>query len=138
MLEVFAGIISGTISGTGMGGGTILILILSTFVGIEQHMAQATNLVFFVPTAIAAIITTMKEKLVNWKIGIAVALTGIIGAVLGAKISVNMNVNKLRKNFGIFLIIITIYEIYSLVKEYKINKKMHNKKEEDTIYKERR
>lgn len=131
MLEFFTGIISGTISGTGMGGGTILILILSVFMDIEQHIAQATNLVFFVPTAIAAIITTMKEKLINWKIGITVAVTGIIGAIFGAKISVKMDVNQLKRYFGIFLIIITIYEIYSLIKEYKINKKTHNKTEEE-------
>lgn len=122
MLEFFTGLISGTVSGTGMGGGTILILILSVFMGIDQHVAQATNLVFFVPTSIAAIITTIKEKLINWKIGIVVAISGVIGAIFGAKISVNMEVNHLKKYFGIFLIIITIYEIYSLIKQY-INEK---------------
>ena len=55
MIEVLIGLISGIISGTGMGGGTILILLLSIFMGLDQHVAQATNLVFFVPTAIAAI-----------------------------------------------------------------------------------
>ena len=122
MLEFFTGLISGTVSGTGMGGGTILILILSVFMGINQHIAQATNLVFFVPTSIAAIITTMKEKLINWKIGITVAVSGIVGAIFGAKISVNMEVNHLKKYFGVFLITITIYEIYSLIKQY-INEK---------------
>lgn len=127
MLEIFTGLISGTISGTGMGGGTILILILSVFMGVEQHTAQATNLVFFVPTSIAAIFTTIREKLINWKIGVPVAISGIIGAIIGAKISIRMNVDKLKKYFGIFLIVITIYEIYSLVKKYKIDKKRHNK-----------
>lgn len=127
MLEFFTGLISGTVSGTGMGGGTILILILSVFIGINQHIAQATNLVFFVPTSITAIITTIKEKLINWKIGIPVAIAGIIGAIIGAKISVKMNVDKLKKYFGIFLIIITIYEIYSLIKQYKKDKKNNNK-----------
>lgn len=122
MLEFFTGIISGTVSGTGMGGGTILILILSVFMGVEQHTAQATNLVFFIPTSIAAIITTIKEKLINWKIGITVAISGIIGAIFGAKISIGLNVNRLKKYFGIFLIIITIYEIYSLIKTYKNDK----------------
>ena len=122
MLEILTGIISGTVSGTGMGGGTILILILSIFMGIDQHVAQATNLVFFVPTSITAIITTIKEKLINWKVGIPVALSGIIGAIFGAKISVNMNVSYLKKYFGIFLILITIYEIYSLIKTYKKDK----------------
>ena len=129
MLEFFTGVISGTVSGTGMGGGTILILILSVFMGIDQHVAQGANLIFFVPTSISAIITTFKEKLINWKIGVPVAISGIIGAIIGAKISVNMDVNRLKRYFGIFLILITIYEIYSLIKQYKINKKSNNKKE---------
>lgn len=123
MLEFFTGIISGTVSGTGMGGGTILILILSVFMGIDQHVAQATNLVFFVPTSITAIITTIKDKLINWKTGVAVAIAGVIGAIFGARISVRMDVNNLKKYFGIFLILITIYEIYSLIKQYIFEKK---------------
>ena len=82
MWEVITGIISGTISGTGMGGGTILILVLSIFLGIEQHTAQATNLVFFVPTSISAIIVSIKSKLIEWKVGITIAIAGIIGAVI--------------------------------------------------------
>ena len=127
MLEILTGIISGTVSGTGMGGGTILILILSVFMGIDQHIAQASNLIFFIPTSITAIITTMKEKLIDWKIGIPVAIAGVIGAIFGAKISVNMDVNHLKRYFGIFLMLITIYEIYSLIKEYKIERKSNNK-----------
>ena len=127
MLEILTGIISGTVSGTGMGGGTILILILSVFMGIDQHVAQATNLIFFVPTSITAIITTMKEKLINWKIGIPVAISGVVGSIFGAKISVNMDVNRLKRYFGIFLILITIYEIYSLIKTHKRDKTKDNK-----------
>ena len=48
MVEVLIGIISGIVSGTGMGGGTILIFLLTFFMGIEQHIAQATNLIFFI------------------------------------------------------------------------------------------
>lgn len=32
MLEILTGLISGIVSGTGMGGGTILILVLSVFI----------------------------------------------------------------------------------------------------------
>ena len=55
MQEVIIGLISGVIGGLGMGGGTVLILLLSIFSNIEQHIAQGTNVVFFIPTAIAAI-----------------------------------------------------------------------------------
>jgi len=127
MFKILTGFISGIVSGTGMGGGTILILILSLFMGIDQHIAQATNLVFFVPTSITAIIVSIKEKLIEWKIGTIIAVSGMAGAVIGAKISVNMNVDLLKKVFGYFLSVIAIYEIYSLIKEYRNNKKTDNK-----------
>lgn len=74
MVEVLSGVISGIVSGMGMGGGTILILILSLFLGLDQHVAQATNLVFFIPTSITSIIVNIKSKMINWKIGIPVAI----------------------------------------------------------------
>lgn len=74
MLEIFTGIISGIVSGTGMGGGTILILVLSLFMGLEQHVAQATNIIFFIPTSIVAIIVSIKQKLINFKVGIIIAV----------------------------------------------------------------
>ena len=52
MIEILIGMISGIVSGTGMGGGTILIFLLTFMMGIEQHVAQATNLIFFIPTSI--------------------------------------------------------------------------------------
>lgn len=119
MWEVATGFVSGIVSGTGMGGGTILILVLSIFLGVEQHIAQATNLIFFVPTSISAIIVAMKEKLIEWKIGMIIAMSGVIGAIIGASISTKMEVGYLKKCFGTFLSIIAIYEIYSLVKQYK-------------------
>ena len=127
MWEFITGLISGTVSGTGMGGGTILILVLSIFLGVEQHIAQATNLVFFVPTSISAIIISIKSKLIEWKIGIVLVITGIIGAIIGANISAKIEVKSLKRYFGIFLAGIAIYEIYSMIKEYKKEKYSNNK-----------
>ena len=55
------GVISGIITAMGMGGGTILILLLTLFAGINQHNAQGINLIFFIPTSInvPAIIRTI-------------------------------------------------------------------------------
>ena len=114
MLNVLIGAISGIVSGMGMGGGTILILCLSLFLGKEQHIAQGANLIFFVPTSIVSIFINIKQKLVKWKIGLTVAFFGIIGAIIGAKISVNLDTNRLKLYFGIFLLIIAAFEIYSL------------------------
>jgi len=62
MKEIVIGIIAGIVGGMGMGGGTVLILLLSLISNIEQHVAQATNVIFFVPTAISAIVIFIKNK----------------------------------------------------------------------------
>ena len=126
MWEILTGLISGIISGTGMGGGTILILVLSIFLGIDQHIAQSTNLIFFIPTSIGAILVSIKSKLIEWKTGITIAITGIIGAIIGANISTKLEVRTLKHFFGIFLAIIAIYEIWGIIKEYKKKKNTNN------------
>lgn len=123
MIEIITGFISGIISGTGMGGGTILILCLSIFLGIDQKMAQATNLIFFIPTSIAAIYINIKEKNINMDVAKTIIFWGVIGAAVGAIIAQKIEVNLLKKLFGVFLAIIAIHEIYILYKEYKKDKK---------------
>lgn len=122
MVEVLIGLVSGIVSGTGMGGGTILIFLLTFFMGVDQHIAQATNLIFFIPASIVAIIVNMKNKNLDIKNGIIISIFGILGAIIGANISLNMPVNILKRCFGIFLSIITINEIYSIIKQYKKDK----------------
>lgn len=126
MIEILTGIIAGSVSGLGMGGGTILILVLSNFLEVEQHIAQATNLVFFIPTAISAIIINFKQKLINIKLGLLIIVSGSLGAIIGSEIATSLNATSLKKYFGIFLIIISINEIYRLIKEYILSKKTHN------------
>ena len=118
MLETLIGFISGIVSGTGRGGGTILILCLSIFLEINQKTAQATNLIFFIPTSIAAIYINMKKKNINIKLAKQIIFWGIIGTIIGALIAQKINVTVLKKMFGIFLAIIAIHEIYLLIKEY--------------------
>jgi hypothetical protein len=125
-MEVLIGIISGIVSGSGQGGGTILILCLSLFYGIDQHKAQATNLIFFVPTAISAIIVSIKEKNIRWNIVLPVVIPGIVGALIGAYLSGKTDVKILKKCFGYFLAGIAIYEIYCYMKKYIFIKKTHN------------
>lgn len=125
-MEILSGFVAGIISGMGMGGGVILILCLTLFLGIDQKIAQATNLIFFIPTCIAAIYTNFKNKKINFKIAKTVIITGVLGAIAGTLIAQKIEIKFLKKIFGIFLMIITVHEIYRLMKEYKILKKNNN------------
>lgn len=108
-------------------GGTILIFLLTFLCGLEQHVAQASNLIFFIPTSIVAIIVNIKNKNIDLKLATIISIFGILGAIIGANLSIHTDVKTLRKYFGIFLAIIAIHEIYTIIKENKKVKKGYNK-----------
>lgn len=125
-MEYVIGIIAGVVGGLGMGGGTILILLLTIFMSVEQNVAQGSNVVFFIPTAISALFILIKHKQVKFKIAIPICLWGLVGTFIGSTISSKLETNILRKCFGVFLIIIAIYQIYSLFKMYIKEKNRNN------------
>ena len=110
-----------------MGGGTILILLLSIFLKLNQHVAQGVNLIFYIPTALTSVIVNLKNKNILWKEVYIVIAVGLIAAAISAQISSKMNVKMLRKLFGAFLIGIALYEIYSWYKMYIKQKNRHTK-----------
>ena len=116
MKEILIGIIAGMITALGIGGGTILIILLTFICGMGQREAQVVNLYFFIPTAIIATICNYKNKNIETKIGIQIIIWGIIGSLIGVKIAKIIEVKNLKKAFGIFLLIIAIKEIYSILK----------------------
>lgn len=128
-MEIIIGIIAGMVTAIGMGGGTVLILLLTLLLNVPQHIAQAVNLMFFIPTSITAIILNIKNKNIDFKIGINIIIFGILGSIIGSVISSKVNVASLRKFFGVFLLCIAIHEIYNFYKEYINAKNTHTKNE---------
>ena len=110
-----------------MGGGAILILCLTLFLSIDQKVAQATNLIFFIPTAMVSIGMHIKNKKINFKISKIIITAGIVGCIIGSSIAQKIEVRLLKKIFGIFLSLISLHEIYVFVKEYNFQKKNNNK-----------
>ena len=127
MKEIIIGMLSGTVAALGMGGGTVLILLLGIFSDMSQHLIQGTNLIFFIPTSITAIIMNVKNKTIDYKKSGIIIFAGIFGAVIGSKLSFKFESENLKKYFGIFLLFIAFFEIYALIKQYKVDKKENNK-----------
>ena len=123
MKEILIGVLAGSITALGMGGGTILILLLNMFYNLDNHLIQGINLLFFIPTAIFSCIFNNKNKLIDYKCSKIIIGSGIIGAVIGCLVTFKYNGSVLKKAFGIFLFFIALYEIYSLILQYKKCKK---------------
>ena len=81
MKEIIFGVFSGIIAALGMGGGTILIMLLNIFTKLNQHLIQGINLIFFIPTAIVAIYLNIKNRIIDYKISFIIIISGIIGGV---------------------------------------------------------
>ena len=106
------GFFSGIISGMGIGGGTILIPALLFLTEINQQQAQGVNLIYFIPTAITALITHQKKGNLDWKTAKPLALMGLAGAAAGAFLAVSLESEILKKIFGGFLFLMGLSEIF--------------------------
>ena len=113
ILLVVAGVASGVLGGMGMGGGTVLIPVLTIFFGVKQKVAQAVNLVAFAPMAIVSLIVHIKNKRVEkegllWII-IPACLVSLGGSFAAAKIDGKI----LSRIFGGFLLALSIFQFFS-------------------------
>ena len=111
MLLFFIGLISGIISGMGIGGGAILIPALVIFVNPDQHVVQSVNLIFFIPTAVIALIVHIRNKRIDFKVAVSIIIFGLLGAYVGSRLAISLPGPMLKKYFGFFLLILGIYEM---------------------------
>ena len=114
------GVLGGVLGGMGMGGGTVLIPLFTIFFNVEQHLAQAVNLVSFVPTGIVALIFHIKNKLIVKKGIFYIIIPATIFAVLGSLLSINIKGQLLQRFFGGFLLVLSIIQFFSkqIVKKF--------------------
>lgn len=111
ILLAFIGFLSGIISGMGIGGGTILIPALVMLTDMNQQALQGINLIYFIPTAVIALITHLKNDNVEKSIVKPIVLYGIIGAVAGSLAALALDSEILRKIFAGFLMFMGICEL---------------------------
>ena len=116
-LFIIFGFLSGVIGAMGMGGGTLLIPLLTIFSDVSQIVAQGYNLLAFLPMSVIAIIIHLKNKLIEPKFLWIIIPSGIIFAVLGSFLANLIDGEVLKILFGIFLIILGLFEFIKIFKK---------------------
>ena len=125
---VLSGFVSGIIGGMGMGGGTLLIPILTIFLSFKQKNAQAINLLVFIPMSIVALIIHIKNKLVDMKVGVPIICSGLVFSVIGSLLADYIGNDILQKIFAVFLLAVGINQaVHAIIMLVKKNKKSTNK-----------
>lgn len=108
ILFLAAGFLSGVLGGMGMGGGTILIPALTVILGVEQHVAQATNLIAFLPMAAFTLKVHSDNGLLKTDGVWWLVIPALLISVLTGFLAVLLPAEVLKKLFGGFLVILSI------------------------------
>lgn len=104
VVAILAGVVGAL---TGLGGGIIIVPILSLGLGVPLKFAMAASLISVIGTSSGAAAAYVKEGITNLQIGMFLQIATIVGSILGAilVVYVNISVDILGIIFGIVLII---------------------------------
>lgn len=116
ILYVLFGIIAGVFGGLGMGGGTLLIPLLTIFLDFEQKLAQGINLVSFLVMALFSLIIHFKNGYVHTKGIWLIIASGVVFSIAGALLAGIVPSRVLRMLFGGFLCVLSVVQVVKIIK----------------------
>jgi len=105
------GLATGILSGFGVGGGSLLMLYLTMFAGVQQFAAGGINLLYFIVCAPAALYSHIKNKLVDKQAVLWCTLAGLPVSAAAALLAARIDVRLLRRGFGLLLLYIGVREL---------------------------
>jgi len=90
--------------GVGIGGGIVMIPLMTHFLKLTQHQAHGASLAAIIFTASISAATYSIHGDVNWKASLLIAASAIFTARFGALFAHSLPEKKLKKIFGLFLV----------------------------------
>lgn len=112
-LSGLIGVLTGILSGFGVGGGTLLLLWLTLAEGMDQLRAGGVNLLYFVACALPALFGHARNGLLDKKAIQGCVLAGVPACIGAALLAAGLDVGLLRRIFGGFLLIVGARELFS-------------------------
>lgn len=113
MVDILIGALTGVLSGFGIGGGTLLILWLTLFGGMNQLQAGGTNLAYFLASGSPALISHYKNGLIEKKAVIFCTIAGVPACICASLIASAVDVTILRRGFGVLLLFVGFKELFA-------------------------
>ena len=102
LVSIFAGIFGSIV---GLGGGVVIIPVLTILMGVDIHFAIGASIVAIIGTSSGAASTYVRDKVTNLRIGMFLELGSASGAIVGAAIAAYTNSAALEAVFGSILLV---------------------------------
>lgn len=112
LIGVFAGSLGALL---GIGGGMIIIPILSILMGLPMRYAIGASVIAVIATSSGATIAYLKDDLLNLRVAMFLEIATTIGAITGAILTGVINGKWLEVIFGIFL----VYSTYNMIQKLR-------------------
>ena len=110
---VIMGIVTGILSGLlGVGGGFVLVPMMVYLLGMNQHRAHGTSLAVISMVVLFSAIFYSRHGQVDWTVAIQLAIGGVIGATVGARLCTLISARRLSRWFGVLLILVGLRMLY--------------------------
>ncbi len=108
-LVVLVGLVGGLFSGLlGIGGGIVMVPLLTMVAGLSQRDAHAVSLAAIIPISLAGIAVYAWADKIAYPEAAALAVGAIAGSQVGAGLLVRVDERYLKAGFGVFLLIVAV------------------------------
>lgn len=97
----------------GVGGGLIMVPFMVLALGLEQHTAEGTSLLAIVPIALIGVVSHRAEGHGSLRMAAFLAVGGVVGAYLGARLALRLDDDVLEAVFGALLCATGLHIVYS-------------------------
>ena len=98
----------------GLGGGVVVIPVLTILFGVNIHFAIGASIVAIIGTSSGAASTYVKDKVTNLRVGMFLELASTTGAITGAAIAAYTDSGALKIVFGSILLITVVLQLMKL------------------------
>ena len=111
-VAIIIGILLGFLAGLGVGGGSLLILWLTLFLGIDAETARAINLMFFITAAGSVSFFRWRQGVLQIRVIIPAMISGCIAAMAFSVLSQWIDQTLVKRLFGSLLLITGFRELF--------------------------
>jgi uncharacterized membrane protein YfcA len=119
LIEILAlgvlGLTAGLLSGMfGIGGGLVIVPILTMFFAYETKTAVGTSLLaLLAPTGLLGVLEFWRRGEIRILPGVLIALGLFCGAYFGARLTGAISISTMKRAYAVFLIVVAIYFLWT-------------------------
>ncbi|MFL5624045.1 MAG: sulfite exporter TauE/SafE family protein [Ktedonobacteraceae bacterium] len=119
ILLIFAGAILAGVLGSivGLGGGVLIVPLLTLAFGLPIRYAIGTSIVAVIATSSGAAAAYLRDNITNMRIGLFLEMATTIGAICGAFLAGLLAPSSLFLIFGVLLLVSVVPQIYKIGEE---------------------